>query len=163
MKKRRNGIVLLIFLFLLAGVIFAFSAQNAEKSGNISEYFTKNFLQIFHITDVSIGKAERFLRKAAHFAEFFLLGALLCLWIWRFRKGVWFTGTVSFAIAFAYAVLDEGHQYFIPGRSASLKDVLLDGAGALCGVLLVLAIEAAVCFVRRKRSEKVNKSYENKQ
>ena len=49
------------------------------------------------------------------------------------------TGTVpvvlSFIFTLGYGALDELHQYFVPGRYASLLDVLLDGGGAVLGVL----------------------------
>jgi len=38
-------------------------------------------------------------------------------------------------LAAAYAVSDEFHQIFVPGRSAALFDVALDSAAALAGVL----------------------------
>jgi len=42
---------------------------------------------------------------------------------------------LSFFITLGYGALDELHQYFVPGRYASLLDVLLDGCGAVLGVL----------------------------
>ena len=43
---------------------------------------------------------------------------------------------------------DELHQYFVPGRHASVLDVLLDSVGVLCGVLVMLGLAALI----RKRS-----------
>ena len=44
----------------------------------------------------------------------------------------------------AFAVLDEWHQGFIPGRAASVDDILADAAGLVVGLLLVA--------VRRRRA-----------
>ncbi|MBQ8496046.1 MAG: VanZ family protein [Clostridia bacterium] len=159
-KKRRNQIIVLIFVFLLAAAIFMFSAQNGEKSSDFSGYFTEKFLRIFHIENVSFGRVEHFLRKAAHFIEFFLLGMVSCLWISGFRKHLFVTGVISFVPVFLYAVLDEMHQYFIPGRSASWKDVLLDGTGALCGVLTILLCRFFYGLYRNRKN-KVNMLYGN--
>jgi VanZ family protein len=39
-------------------------------------------------------------------------------------------------IAAALGVLDEFHQYFVPGRQASVGDALADAAGAILGAAL---------------------------
>jgi VanZ family protein len=39
------------------------------------------------------------------------------------------------AISMAYGVFDEGHQYFVPGRTASLMDMGLNLAGVVLGTL----------------------------
>src|SRR5436190_5232358 len=44
--------------------------------------------------------------------------------------------TAALAITAAYGVFDEWHQSFVPGRCASLIDVVLDVAGAAFGVWL---------------------------
>ena len=36
-----------------------------------------------------------------------------------------------------YAISDEIHQYFVPGRSAEIRDVLIDVLGANIGILLI--------------------------
>ena len=40
-------------------------------------------------------------------------------------------------LAIAYALSDEWHQSFVPGRSATLSDVMVDASGALIGLLLI--------------------------
>ena len=50
----------------------------------------------------------------------------------------------SFCVAFACT--DEYHQSFVAGRSASKKDVMIDGAGAFCGVIFT----RIVGFIGRK-------------
>ena len=41
------------------------------------------------------------------------------------------------AVAALYAVTDEFHQSFVPGRYPDVRDVLVDTAGALVAVLLL--------------------------
>ena len=36
-----------------------------------------------------------------------------------------------------FAVSDEFHQLFVPGRSGNIKDVFIDTAGSVSGILLV--------------------------
>jgi VanZ family protein len=41
---------------------------------------------------------------------------------------------LAFAIAAGYGMLDEFHQWFVPGRSADLADWYADATGALTGI-----------------------------
>lgn len=101
-------------------------------------------------------------RKVAHFLEYTLLGVLMANLVYRvgrFRDDVRageadrstasiasglhiMTGT-AWALATAYAITDEIHQIFVPGRTCLVTDVLLDSAGVFVGtVLFVLVISA---------------------
>jgi VanZ family protein len=42
----------------------------------------------------------------------------------------------AFCLTVLYAVSDEWHQTFTPGRTPSLLDVIIDGAGGLIGIAL---------------------------
>lgn len=75
------------------------------------------------------------LRKSGHALGFGVLGALsfaaVSSWPRPRRAAVW-----AWAMASLYAVTDEWHQTFVPGRTGSIQDVLLDAAGAAVGVAL---------------------------
>jgi VanZ family protein len=63
--------------------------------------------------------------------------ALSCAWCWALRA--WqrvqvVRLTAAFAITAAYGVSDEWHQSFVPGRYASLTDVVLDVGGGVLGI-----------------------------
>ena len=77
-----------------------------------------------------LGGWDLVLRKLAHGAEYAVLGVLLL----RAVEHAW----ASFWIAVAYAVTDELHQAFVPGRHASPLDIAVDAAGAAIGIALVL-------------------------
>ena len=47
--------------------------------------------------------------------------------------------TILFSIF--YAITDEFHQLFVPGRVASLKDILIDNIGSLCSIILFFFID----------------------
>ncbi|WP_017437841.1 VanZ family protein [Saccharococcus caldoxylosilyticus] len=70
-------------------------------------------------------------RKLAHLTEFGILAVL----VWRALSpkrtayaGAWLFATV-------YAMTDEWHQSFEPGRTATPKDVAIDSCGALLAVI----------------------------
>lgn len=43
-------------------------------------------------------------------------------------------------LAGVYGILDEFHQYFVPGRSSDPLDVLADASGGILGVVLMVAL-----------------------
>lgn len=77
------------------------------------------------------------IRKSAHFTEYFILSLLLLRGIRGERAG-WIVawGLAAVAIAAGCAALDEAHQAFVPGRTASVWDVLIDSSGAVGAQLL---------------------------
>jgi hypothetical protein len=79
-----------------------------------------------------LGGWDLVLRKLAHAAEFAILGLLLVRALER--------AAVSFWLGAAYAVTDEIHQAFVPGRQGSPLDVAIDTAGVAIGVALALRL-----------------------
>jgi VanZ family protein len=80
-----------------------------------------------------LGTWDLVLRKLAHFCEYAILGALLLRALGRETHAV--------AAGVAYAATDELHQHFVPGRHAAFRDVAIDAAGVLGGVLLLQSRE----------------------
>jgi VanZ family protein len=75
----------------------------------------------------TLGTAEVVLRKLGHAAGYLVL-TLLLLRALR-RSGVAGALPLALAGALAYAVSDEWHQSFVPGRSGAARDVAIDGIG----------------------------------
>jgi VanZ family protein len=71
------------------------------------------------------------IRKTAHLTEYFILGALLFLAQrgenkgWKLRWAI-----LAIVMCAGYASLDEFHQSFVPSRTASPWDALIDTTGA---------------------------------
>ena len=76
-----------------------------------------------------LGGWDLALRKVAHAVEYAVLGVLLVRALGRELPAA--------AIGIAYAVTDEVHQAFVPGRHGAPIDVLVDAVGVLVGVYLV--------------------------
>jgi VanZ family protein len=75
-----------------------------------------------------LGTWDLVLRKIAHFSEYGVLGLLLVRALGREPLAV--------AVGIAYAASDELHQHFVAGRHAAFRDVAIDAAGVLAGVLV---------------------------
>jgi VanZ like protein/glutaredoxin-like protein DUF836 len=92
---------------------------------------------IFHLSDQpSIPWARAYPDYLLHAAEYFVLAVLLAR---ALNDGLWRRVTdallgLSWILSVLYAVSDEVHQYFVPGRSADYRDVLSDAVGAALGL-----------------------------
>lgn len=156
MKNKKISTVLLIFEILILIGIFCFSAQTGEESGNISQNFTEKFLNFFGLRDVNVNHTEHVLRKGAHVLEYALLGAAVCalmFYIPKFSDSFYLPTICAWGFSVFYAITDEFHQSFVPGRGPSVQDVVWDGIGALIGILIVMFFRFFI-FQKRKNTEK---------
>lgn len=149
----------LLAALIWMAVIFCFSNQKAVRSSEVSQTFTYRIAEgingLFSLgwdergTAKAAEKLELPVRKGAHMTEFAILA-----WIFlgncmqysglKKRKYLW-----AGAGALFYAAADEFHQLFIEGRSGEIKDVAIDGTGALLGLLF--AWLAVSIYHRKKR------------
>ena len=146
MKVRK---IFWLFLFLMVAdmlVIFLFSSQGAKSSTEISKGMATNIIE--HTVGVNENKtkaafqlyyAEKYLRKAAHVLLYMLLGMTSFLTVKASDKvkNCIFIALISFAVCIIYAGCDEYHQTFMDGRNGTYIDVLIDGGGAILGILSV--------------------------
>ncbi|KRN08712.1 VanZ family protein [Liquorilactobacillus mali KCTC 3596 = DSM 20444] len=80
---------------------------------------------------------EFFLRKGAHFFFYFLMGTFLYLGLKKRLKSILLTVVTAFLATVGYAALDEFHQMITGGRTPLFQDVILDGIGAIVGILCI--------------------------
>ena len=89
------------------------------------------------------------MRKLAHFTEFALVGFwfMLCLRVYT-RHFVKYVSWPLF-VGLLVAVLDETVQLYVPGRSSSVRDVLIDFGGVLCGLFaaLLILMFCRMCYI----------------
>lgn len=79
---------------------------------------------------------EFFIRKAAHFFIFFVIGFFWVLGLRKRVKEQWLVFLLALLLSVGYASFDEFRQVFHPGRSGMMADVVLDSAGAAVGIIL---------------------------
>jgi VanZ family protein len=81
---------------------------------------------------------HHYIRKAAHFSEYFVFCLLLYRGVRRGRPGWrWSWALVALFIASSYSALDEIHQAFVASRQASPYDSLVDSTGALFAIIVL--------------------------
>jgi VanZ family protein len=105
---RHRALLLWLPVVVWAAVIFAFSSVPDLGTG--------------------LGGWDLVLRKLAHTAEYAILGALLLRATGRIG--------IALALGIAYAVSDEIHQTFVPGRAGKPLDVAIDTLGLVVGVAI---------------------------
>lgn len=160
-QQNRTAIILLRILFtilLVGSVVFIFhnSLEVAEVSGDRSEQVQQTINQ----TAEKVGMGPytlNVIRKMAHFAEFLAMGACMQFCIWSYMgRGRRFLGWQLWA-GLLTAVLDETIQRYVPGRSSSTLDVLIDFSGVICGMaaagLLIVLIQLGYDRTIKKSKE----------
>nr|TXF85642.1 VanZ family protein [Alkalicoccus halolimnae] len=122
------------------GIIFYFSHQPADQSENYSSsilVYVSVLADFFYPFRIEEEALHLFIRKAAHVLVYFVLGVLTYHALLRSGNPLKTAGIYALAVCFFYAVSDEVHQLFIPGRSGEVSDVLLDTTGAAGGIACI--------------------------
>jgi VanZ family protein len=83
------------------------------------------------------------IRKLAHFTEYLILSVLLYRALRGGRRWNLRAAGIAIGIAGVYAIGDEFHQWFVPGRTAAATDCLIDFSGAMAGQGLLAARHAS--------------------
>ena len=145
MKKIK--VISSIITIMIMALIFFFSSQTAnvshETSSGIAMKFAQMISRMINYSDAeSIYKSiHTLVRKTAHFSLYAMLGvsvANTAFWLLPWRRMRLFL--ISLAFSVCYAISDEVHQIFVPGRAGMIGDVIIDTCGALCGILLFLCV-----------------------
>lgn len=130
--------------------IFFMSGRPEELSGSDSGRITQIIVSLLE----AVGAKGRLnsedvtlvllVRKAGHFLEYavltmLLMNALVTKQLAGGRKPDFRrTAVTAFIIALLYAVSDEVHQGFVPGRSMRASDVAIDAASSFSAVLIYM-------------------------
>ncbi len=143
--KNIKKIVWWILLIGLMIIIYNFSAEKAVDSADTSKSFIKMLIDIIpfskNLSDATkqevISSLNFIIRKCAHFTLYALLGFLAYGAVkstFSFSEKSY--KKYSFVICVVYAIFDEIHQYFVPGRACRLYDIVIDGLGAVFGIFI---------------------------
>lgn len=139
----RKKICMLLIISCLC-FIWVNSFFPAEISGGLSKAAEK-FLKVIFGDGFPI--TEGALRKLAHAAEYAAFGFLSAVFMYeKLEKELLSVGFCGLAAA----VLDETIQLFSEGRSAQVKDILIDFSGFSAGVIFILAVKLMLSILKGK-------------
>lgn len=132
----------MFFCITLLVLNIAFIWINSLLPREVSSAFSKfvgHILSIFlpDSATVETGEGHGILRKIAHFLEFCSLGVLLSWLVRMLRDKNLICILLPLALGVLVASVDETIQLFVPGRGPHIRDVGIDSAGVLLGVLAV--------------------------
>ncbi len=133
MKRKKTLYLVLVTVWLC--FIFGHSLMPSSVSGKESSgllQWLQKFLPLL---------THNFLRKAAHFGIFAVLGGLLTM-LYRQYENFHLCKPLMSALCCAFA--DETIQLFVPGRSGQIRDMWIDLGGAACAIFFL-------CFLAKKR------------
>ena len=146
MQNRKKRLFPLVITILIMAFIFLQSALPADLSKEESNLIVQALIEFLHVDPKILSFA---VRKCAHFTEYLLLGMSLFATVREYdpdgleRNEQWRrTALLSWGIGALYALTDEVHQAFVPGRSCEIRDMLIDSCGVAAGVLIMAALRS---------------------
>jgi len=129
------------YLPLIAWLAFiSFASSDSFSAGNTSRIIGPLILWLFpNTTPETLAVIHFITRKVAHFTEYAILGFLAARALRTSPRpaisGHWFL--ICAILIVVYALIDEYHQSFVPTRTASIFDSLIDMAGGLTALVIV--------------------------
>ena len=148
-KKTQIKIIKIMLIIIWMIVVFLFSNQQGTESSNTSRKVTEIVTYIASKGNVEVNanhieSLETIIRKLAHFTIYTIGGFLIMNYANTTSKNDKEKILYSIAFGVGYAITDELHQFFTPGRSARAFDVGIDSFGVITGVLIFLIIRKII-------------------
>ena len=155
MKKKRVTVVIVLISLVLLWIlgIYKLSSMNTDnsngKSSGIIGIFIEDTLEVTNKYGITSSypneeKLERAsqllnapLRKVMHASVYFVL-AFLIIFVTNYlfhNKKYLISAIIAIVLVIIFAGFDEFHQTFVEGRTGAIKDVLIDTAGGITGIL----------------------------
>lgn len=148
MKIKKTILIILILIWMIT--VFIFSNQASTESSSTSGKVIEIIMKVLNIdiSDEKIQELQLPIRKLAHFTIYAIGGLLITLLINQYNILTVQKIIYSQLFITIYAITDELHQYFIPGRAGCITDVLIDSAGGLFVILMCTYINS---HIKRKK------------
>lgn len=138
----KNNKLSIIFTLAWMIIIFTMSSFNSIESANQSNYIVNIISNVLNINNIEL--LNLIIRKLAHYIEYLILGILVINMF--IKNNIPQSYLISIIFCIIYAISDEIHQLFVPGRACQIKDILIDSIGSITGIYLYKLIS------KRKKS-----------
>lgn len=141
-------------------LIFVMSSRagSTEHSTSIVAWLVTRFTPTFaaSLTPYQMDCLDYGFRKACHVTEYAILALLLLRAFNRGRAGnLGRAAAFAFVVSTLYAGTDEFHQRFVPLRTPSVEDVLIDASGA-AGALALVCVASALSAADRRMGRRLS-------
>ena len=162
-NKKKIKYVKCIIAIICCIIIFSFSAVPATASTKQSKGLTYNVIKLLNGNKLSERDLEKLtkkinpvIRKIAHFSIYMILAIFTYMFIEelniksksekeRLRKNILYTCI----FCLIYAIFDEIHQIYVPGRTGKVIDVVIDTLGSCMGIAILL-LNNSLKIIRKK-------------
>ena len=158
-KKMVSWILVILWMI----TVFCFSSQVGDESKATSGNTIRRIVLFFN-SNISVYKLEEiveslqpFTRKLAHFTIYTIGGFILYNLNKKYDNSQKRKIAFSFLLGLMYAITDEIHQFFVPGRSCRIFDVFVDSCGVITGILLYISMLKIIDRMLKNKTKKVNK------
>lgn len=154
-KNKMKIFILWGIVVLWMMLIFMMSAQvkavSNDLSTEVTEIIIKTVEKVSPNSEFDLHKFNNIVRKYAHFFLYFVLGFLVLNATNKtikvsYKKYI----LISIIICIVYAISDEFHQMFVPGRGPQVRDVFIDSCGAIFGIAIYI-------FLKKIKSKLIDK------
>ncbi len=131
-KKNLSWILVIIWMV----IIYYLSSQSANDSEVLSSGITDLIYQLLNsiLPKLNIETLHSIIRTLAHFTLYLVLGVLLLNALNQCDQKQRTNFLLALLISLLYAISDEIHQIFVPGRAFQIFDVLIDFIGSIIGI-----------------------------
>ncbi|MCT1905546.1 VanZ family protein [Oceanobacillus sojae] len=152
MYKLLSWIAVIFWMALIFYLSHQPAAISNELSSGITELIVDALEKLASQFQFNIGELHHIVRKNAHFFAYLMLGILVLNGLRRSGVNIKQGAGIALLICILYAVTDEVHQLYIPGRSGEVRDVLIDSAGASLGIMIYLIVSRLAGRIKDKRT-----------
>lgn len=162
--KNKKNILAIISVIVWMIIVFLFSNEVSEESTKTSYKVIDGIIKIVpsinELEDnekIEISKKIFVpIRKIAHITLYTLGGILIYNAInivkaeVKNKKKI----IISFFIGLTYAITDEIHQIFVPGRAAQITDILIDSLGIIIGIVIINKIIGIINYIKENKGQR---------
>ena len=156
---KRSGFRIMLSVLIIITLIFIWtnSRHNGIESNAQSDKIVTQLKPIIDPKNkIGTDDLSFIIRKAAHFCEYSLLGAELCLFFYSLKIKEIFAPPFFILMS---ATIDETIQIYYE-RTSSVKDIILDFCGGLCGIcIMIIIIVLCTQFSEKRKLRTISTKY----
>lgn len=131
MKDKHKRYIRLVLILAWMGILFYFSHQDIVRSKGLSFFISDKILRVFSLDMDNLPRLDHYVRKSGHFIAYMFLSILIIRFFISRGYGLGKSISLSILLSLIFAATDEFHQLFVDGRRGSVKDIIIDTAGAV--------------------------------
>src|SRR5699024_5961572 len=138
--KFASWIAVILWMALIFYLSYPSSSVSIALSSGLLMSILNSVEGILPFEGLDMGTVHHLFRKRAHFIAYLILGMLCFNALKNSYPHAVKSATLAFLICILYAISDESHQLFIPGRSGEVRDVFIDSLGSITGISIYYMI-----------------------